>query len=150
MSAAGLLESGQCDGVWLVFSAWSPELALDIKGQPVSDSTCVAVALGLVSQPAVTNLGRVRIDIIDDEPSTLASAESSSQDSFSLTAYLADERRKTWTWSCHPSPWMRLKLDLALADLPKPHFSMRGGEQTRTVARPSQPAQASDDANPPV
>lgn len=36
-------------GAWLVCSAWSPELSVDQKGEPTSDSTCVAAALALVN-----------------------------------------------------------------------------------------------------
>ena len=150
LSAAGMLESGAWDGVWTLFSAWSPELELDFKGQPISESTCLAVALGLVSQPVVTTVGRVRIDIVEGGQTAAAPVGDSHQESVNLTEFLADEGRKRGAWSCSPSPWMRLELDLPLAELPKPHFSIRGAESSRTVVRPAQPAQTRGDATPPV
>ena len=50
-------------GVWLVCSEWSPELAIDGGGRPVSDSVCLATAVALADAPAATGaLGSVRFD----------------------------------------------------------------------------------------
>jgi hypothetical protein len=147
LSAAGLLKCGQWDGVWTLFTAWMPDLEIDGKGQPTSDSICLAVALGLVSQPALASVGRVRIDVTGEQPAV--SAGNSPQASASLIEFLADENCQSGMWSCLPSPWMRLEIELAVADLPKPHFSLRGAEQSRAVVGP-RPAQTPGSPIPPV
>jgi hypothetical protein len=140
MAAAGFLQSGQCDGIWLLLTAWLPELAVDVKGQPIGESTCLGVALGLVAQPAVTSVGRVRIRMLDEQ-SPAAAAAASPQPVVNLTEFLADEGLKSSVWSCLPSPWMKLEIELSSADLRGPHFAMRGASQSRTERKTSQSGQ---------
>jgi hypothetical protein len=75
----------------------------------------------------------VRIDTTGEQP-TAAPAESSPRATISLTEFLADESRTSDAWNCLPSPWMRLEIDLAVADLPKPHFPIHATEQNRSVS----------------
>ncbi|HUY35150.1 MAG TPA: hypothetical protein VMV69_20565 [Pirellulales bacterium] len=47
-AAANLLQVPECPGAWVVFSAWSPEIAFDGAARPVSEATCVAAVLAVV------------------------------------------------------------------------------------------------------
>jgi hypothetical protein len=137
LSAVGLLQSGPWHGVWVVCSGWWPELEFDVKGQPTSASTCVAAVLGLVSQATVTTLGHLRIELSDEAAAD--SSQTDSSETVRLTEFLADESRSHSSWRCRPSPWMRMELALSAAELPKPHFALRGGNSSRSTARQQTP-----------
>ena len=85
--AVNLLSSGQIQGAWVTWSLWDPELQIDEKGQPTSDSYCVAVAMALV--PITTQVPVARLDFrVSDRQPAVASQSEPSTSVNSLTGIL--------------------------------------------------------------
>jgi hypothetical protein len=62
LAAASVLRHSDWCGAWIVFSAWSPEPAIDAAGRPESDSICSAAAIAVTRQPSACALGRIRLE----------------------------------------------------------------------------------------
>ena len=97
-----LMQSGQCRGVWLVSSNWLPEVAVDQKGQSISDSVCMATALALVHADHPNSLGHIRFTPFSRGELELPGNHVSKMPAASLLEYIFDRRRP-----CHVAavPW---------------------------------------------
>src|SRR5205823_5171037 len=51
LSVASILRQANWCGAWVVFTGWSPELAIDLTGRPTSDSICLATAIAVMRRP---------------------------------------------------------------------------------------------------
>jgi hypothetical protein len=58
-STACLLSSRDSSHAWIIFSSWSPELAIDRAGRPTSDSHCIAAAIAVTREATPQSLGRI-------------------------------------------------------------------------------------------
>ena len=61
LASATLLYADKLPGVWMVFSGWDPELAIDATGKPMTESSCLAIAFALVADTAKTLPGTICI-----------------------------------------------------------------------------------------
>jgi hypothetical protein len=68
-SIASILRRPKWSGGWIVVSGWSPEMSLDARGSPVSDSRCFAVALAVTKLPSVHSIGQIDINSPTDDVS---------------------------------------------------------------------------------
>jgi hypothetical protein len=94
VSVASILRQKDWCGAWIVFSGWSPELAIDPTGQPTSDSICLAAAIAVTRQPSANALGRIRINVPAQSTATLV------EESYgTLTDFLAGARGDHRSWS---------------------------------------------------
>jgi hypothetical protein len=59
ISAACILRRPGWCGAWIVFSGWSPELAIDEAGRATSDSICLAAAIAVTREWSACSLGRI-------------------------------------------------------------------------------------------
>lgn len=62
LASLAMLNRRQSHGTWLVMSGFEPELEIDHAGKPVSNSSCVAVALALVPGDGPSH-GKLRLDV---------------------------------------------------------------------------------------
>ncbi len=61
LAAANLLADPSRPGVWVTWSHWDPELQIDARGKPTSESHCIATVLAL--QPIRENNPRAELEI---------------------------------------------------------------------------------------
>jgi hypothetical protein len=61
LAAANLLADPSRPGVWVTWSYWNPELQIDARGKPISESHCFATVLAL--QPLRENRPAAEIEI---------------------------------------------------------------------------------------
>jgi hypothetical protein len=61
LAAACILQRPNWFGAWVVFSAWSPELAIDATGRPNSESMCLAAAIAVTKDWSACSIGRISL-----------------------------------------------------------------------------------------
>jgi hypothetical protein len=61
LAAANLLADPSRPGVWVTWSSWDPELQIDARGKPTSESHCIATVLAL--QPIRDDHPRAQLEI---------------------------------------------------------------------------------------
>jgi len=92
-AAANLLQHPGCPGVWLAFTAWSPESVFDGSARPGSEAVCLAAVLAVVNgrdvrASSIPAIGRIEVGV----PRTIRSpgnpAAPSRPASLGLTEYL--------------------------------------------------------------
>ena len=64
LAAACILRQPDWFGAWIVFSAWSPELAIDKTGRPISESLCLAAAIAVTREWSACSIGRICFDSV--------------------------------------------------------------------------------------
>jgi hypothetical protein len=106
VSVASILRQKDWCGAWIVFSGWSPELAIDPTGRPTSDSICLAAAIAVMRQPSVRAVGRIRIKTQAHPTATLVDESSGT-----LTEFLAGERDDHSSWSSPVSSAVCIDVD---------------------------------------
>ncbi len=125
LTALTWLKAGMVPGLWLVFSAWSPEFVPDRDGEPMTDCECQALALALVP-PRPAKSDRPYIHIV-------AGAERESPRRLEMTtlAGLLDQRFR------NSSKGSRISRDLNVHNghrdpaIPRPHFAWRPRARVR-------------------
>jgi hypothetical protein len=119
LATAGLLRHDGRDGVWVLLSAWLPELMIEINGKPTSESACVAIALGVVGSESVASesacLGRIRFDASQDAVARQAEIEKQSGLAEGLTEFLAGDAGSQRVWSIITGETLRVEVDLTPA-----------------------------------
>jgi hypothetical protein len=118
-----IMQERQWRGVWLVCSNWSPEVAVDPKGQVISDSACLATALALVHADHPNPLGHVRFEPMVqghcDSSAGHALADCACQrhatakPGISLLEYIFDESDHG-AWLRYPGNGLRIEIDLTV------------------------------------
>ena len=82
LTAAAMLDEFSLPGVWLVLAGWSPELNIDVVGQPTHEARCHALALALKPTSEVPGGLQLRIvpdhDAFDNSAATYANSRTSS------------------------------------------------------------------------
>ncbi len=61
LTAVSLLARPHLAGIWILFTAWEPELAVDSLGKPTGDSQCIAAALAVLPQEPKPGQSRLRV-----------------------------------------------------------------------------------------
>jgi hypothetical protein len=107
-----LMQSGQWRGVWLMCCHWSPEPAVDQKGNIVSDSVCLATALALAHADHPNPIGHMRF-----EPANPARCEpegncASTAPQLGLLEYIFDDGHSAW--HRNPADGLRVEIDLTV------------------------------------
>ncbi len=94
LAAASILRQHHWPGVWVLFSGWSPDLAIDFAGQPISHSVCAATALALECNISPHSRGRIHIqwkpdstDLTENDPPSLSLAEIAANTSDGKTSW---------------------------------------------------------------
>jgi hypothetical protein len=111
ISVASILRRPNWCGAWVIFTGWSPELAIDPSGRPTSDSICSATAIAVTRRPSASVLGRIRIKVQPQLAGTLIDASSSD----SLTAFLAGASGGSHSWTSAASGGIRVQVDFSPA-----------------------------------
>jgi hypothetical protein len=107
MSVASILRQADWSGAWVVFSGWSPELAIDPAGKPTSDSICLAAAIAVTLRPCASSLGQIYIKAKPQPAITLANEFPS----VTLTEFLAGPSGDDGSWSSPNSSAIRIQVD---------------------------------------
>ena len=137
ISVACMLRERPWQGVWLVSSAWSPELLIDPTGTPTSESTCLASALAVVSQPSADAIGQIRFSGKTLAQAHTADAACRGATGPSLTEYLAGERflagesHDRAGWSCTAGNTLRIDVELQTAPERRPAGPLHNGGRAR-------------------
>jgi len=122
----GLFAERHWRGVWLVCSEWSPELAIDGSGRPISDSVCLATAVALANGPAAAPaLGCIRLDSAGSKHSSVVKpaphvsfpnvAPSQERHLPSLVEFFLGQSGDGRKWISHPSNSLRVEIDFPAA-----------------------------------
>jgi hypothetical protein len=108
ISAASILRQANWCGAWVVFTGWSPELAIDPTGRPTSDSICLATAIAVTRQPSPSALGRIRMKVQPQPTETLLDESCSN----TLSEFLSGASDDPCSWSSAASSAVRIHVDL--------------------------------------
>ena len=107
MSVASILRQADWSGAWVVFSGWSPELAIDPAGKPTSDSICLAAAIAVTLRPRASSLGQIYIEAKPQPAVTLANEFPS----VTLTEFLVGPSGDHGLWSSPNASAIRIHVD---------------------------------------
>jgi hypothetical protein len=113
LSAASVLRQSDWCGAWIVFSAWSPEPALDTAGQLRSDSICSAAAIAVTSQPSDCSLGRIRLEARRTPGWQQADTFENKAASASLIDFFANSSGDCYKWSSPATSEMRIDVEMS-------------------------------------
>lgn len=112
LSTASILRKPDWSGAWIVYSAWSPELAFDTAGRPTSDSVCLAAAVAVTKEWSACPSGRIRFDA--PRTSRIGTPRTKSRSSsVGLTDFFVSPRNDRGTWSSAADDAVRIRIDLA-------------------------------------
>jgi hypothetical protein len=109
-----LLRNSERPGAWMVFSGWSPELAIDRSGKSISDSTCVAVALALTAGQSAGLRGRIRFDA-PDAAQILPHSRERDESPTRLLEFLASDNGDQNVWRGQFGGALQIEVELASA-----------------------------------
>ncbi len=112
LSLASVFQQPQIRGAWFICSGWRPELTVGPGGEPVSDSVCQAVALGIVRDGSAAALGHIHCGMESGFEVDGSNATTGDELSTSLLDFLATPTNTGRPWSCHPSEWLRIDVEL--------------------------------------
>ncbi len=132
LAALSWLAAGVVPGLWLVQTAWSPELVPDPEGEPLGECECHALALALVPSPRAETTTMPAFRLVTSRVPrarlSLAIGELGNLLDRSTTRWPAEEPRCSARRPIHATH--------SGAGTPHPHFSRdaRARPTTRTVA----------------
>ena len=112
LAAACILRQPDWFGAWIVFSAWSPELAIDKTGRPVSDSLCLATAIAVTREWSACSIGRICFDSVPFANSDNSRDPQNSTLSSGILEFLTSSEGVSRMWTSPPTQAIRIHIDL--------------------------------------
>jgi hypothetical protein len=112
-SAACILRRPGWFGAWIVFSGWSPELAIDAAGRPTSDSQCLAAAIAVTREWSACSLGRICFRASRNTPAAASTQADHKSPSAGFLEFLLSADGIHRMWSSPPTSEIRIHAELS-------------------------------------